>query len=171
MISTNDFDYFLKNGFIENLKPGTSFNILLSQFGENNWIVKERELNGLIYGIIKIGFVEFHIYDEKISGISYRPDISFPISDYKHMEIPWVFQDKDINSVEENLLNRKIHFTKHIIKGPLETFSTAGVDLFGLEEGEHTFIDTIGGVTFLFEDGENNQLEAYQICKYYVRTE
>jgi hypothetical protein len=28
-----------------------------------------------------------------------------------------------------------------MVQGPLKTFGTAGADLFGFENGEHTFID------------------------------
>ncbi len=171
MISSTDFDYFLQNGYIPNIQPETSFNILLSKFGDKHWIVKEKEFNDLIYGIIKVGFIEFHIYDEKISGISYRPDLSFPKSDFKEVSIPWIYRHRSIASVEKNLNKRKIEYTKYIVQGPLNNFSTAGTDLFGLDEGEHTFIDTIGGVTFLFEGEEKERLEAYQICKYYKRAD
>jgi len=168
MTTSNDFDHFLKHGYIENLLPGTSMNILLTKFGEENWYVKEKELNGLIYGIIKIGFIEFHIYNEKVNGISYRPYNSFSKDDFDGQEIPWIYKDKKISKVEEYLVAKKIRYKKYIVTGPLETFNTAGALLLGLEDCEHTFIDTEGGVTFLFEDNETrNEQDAYQICKYY----
>ena len=168
MITNNDFDYFLKYGYIENLSPGTSMDILLIKYGDNNWIAKEVETNGLIYGIIKIGFIEFHIYNEKVNGISYRPDISFPKEDFKGVTIPWIYKIREINKVEENLTNKKIGYKKYVVKGPLKTYMTAGADLFGLEDCEHVFIDTEGGVTFLFDSNEKTKhIQTYQICKYY----
>ena len=168
MISTNDFDHFLRKGFIEGLSPGTSMKKLLTSFGEDFWYVKETEVNGLIYGIIKVGFIEFHIYNEKINGISYRPDILFSKKDFKSVDIPWIYKKRSLINVESELTKRNIIYKKYTIKGPLKTFETAGADLIGLEDCEHTFIDTEGGVTFLFEESnKNGQLEAYQICKYY----
>jgi len=43
MITSKDFDYFLRNGFIEHLAPGASMNILLAEFGDHKWITKERK--------------------------------------------------------------------------------------------------------------------------------
>jgi hypothetical protein len=168
MISTIDFDHFLKKGFIEGLPSGTSMEILLIKFGNDHWIVKEIEVNGLVYGIIKIGFIEFHIYNEMINGISYRPDLSFPKNDLKGVDIPWIYKKRSIDNVESELSNRNIAYKKYTVKGPLKTFETAGAELFGLEDCGHTFIDTEGGVTFLFEENpKKGMLEAYQICKYY----
>ena len=168
MISTTDFDHFLKNGFIAGLKPGTSMQKLLSAFGDDYWYVKETEVNGLIYGIIKVGFIEFHIYNETVSGISYRPDILFSKNDFKNVDIPWISKRRRIETVENELCKRNILYKKYTIKGPLQTYETAGADFFGLEDCEHTFIDTEGDVTFLFEENaKDGKLEAYQICKYY----
>jgi hypothetical protein len=167
MISSNDFDYFLKHGFMENLSPGASMSILLAKFGDDHWYTKEKEPNGLAYGIIKIGFIEFHIYDEKVSGISYRPDHPFSKDDFGEQVMPWIYKAKEISKVEEHLRAKKIDYNKYIVTGPLEAFATTGA-LVGLGEGEHTFIDTEGGVTFLFEDGGGTGAQtAYQICKYY----
>lgn len=168
MTSTNDFDHFLKKGIIDGLPSGASMEKLINIFGVDFWYVKETEVNGLIYGIIKIGFIEFHIYNEKINGISYRPDILFSKKDFKGVEIPWISKRRSLKKIEGELTKRNIAYKKYTVKGPLKTFETAGVDLFGLEDCEHTFIDTEGGVTFLFEENnKNNELEAYQICKYY----
>lgn len=168
MTSTNDFDHFLKTGYIEGLPSGTSMEKLLNIFGDDFWYVKETEVNGLIYGIIKIGFIEFHIYNEKINGISYRPDILFSKKDFKGGDIPWISQRRSLKKIEGELSKRNITYKKYTVKGPLKTFETAGADLFGLEDCEHTFIDTEGGVTFLFEENNKNRgLVAYQICKYY----
>ena len=168
MISTNDFDHFLKKGFIEGLTPGTSMKKLLTAFTDDCWIAKETEVNGLVYGIIKVGFIEFHIYDEKISGISYRPDIHFAKEDFKNVVIPWIYKQRDLKAVENELTKRHITYNRYTIQGPLKTLKTAGGDWFDLEDCEHTFIDTEGGVTFLFEaNPDNGKLEAYQICKYY----
>ena len=168
MISTIDFDHFLKKGFIEGLSSGTSMEILLTKYGNDFWLVKETEINGLIYGIIKIGFIEFHIYNEMINGVSYRPDILFPKNDFKGVDIPWIYEKKSIDEVESELSNRNIAYKKYTVKGPLKTFETAGAELFGLEDCEHIFIDTEGAVTFLFEENVITGLqEAYQICKYY----
>lgn len=169
MIADNDFDHFLRNGHIEGLAPGTSMKILLNKFGDDYWYVKEIENNGLVYGIIKVGFIEFHIYDEKISGISYRPDILFPKKDFKDVTMPWIFKNREISKVEKNLNSKKIGYKKYVVTGPLKTFDTAGAALFGLEDCEHHFVDTEGGVTFIFVDNERTkQLEARQICKYYL---
>jgi hypothetical protein len=168
MITSGDFDHFLQKGYIEHLSPGTSMTVLLTKFGDDNWITKETEMNGLIYGIIKIGFIEFHIYDEKMNGISYRPDLLFPKEDFRGVATPWIYKNREIAKVEENLINKKIGYRKYMVQGPLKTFETAGAEFFGLEDCEHTFIDTEGGVTFLFETNEKtNRNEAYQICKYY----
>jgi len=168
MTTSSDFDYFLKHGFIENLLPGTSMSSLLTMFGDDKWYIKEKESNGLVYGIIKIGFIEFHIYNEKVNGISYRPDLPFSKDDFSGQKIPWIYKDKEISRVEKYLSAKKIKYKKYVVNGPLETLTTAGALLLGLEDCEHTFIDTEGGVTFLFEDNERtNGQEAYQICKYY----
>lgn len=58
---------------------------------------------------------------------------------------------------------RKIQFKKYNVIGRKTEFKTAGVKLHSLESGEHTFIDTEGGVTFFF----NSQNESYQVCKYF----
>jgi hypothetical protein len=171
MTTSKDFDYFLRNGFIENLPPGTSMNVLVKKFGNDKWIIKEKELNGLMYGIIKVGFIEFHIYNEKVNGISYRPDLPFSKKDFSELTTPWIYKTKEVSKVEENLLVKKIGYKKYVVKGPLETLATAGVIIFGLEDCKHTFIDTEGGVTFLFDTNEKtNELIAYQICKYTALT-
>jgi hypothetical protein len=168
MTTSNDFDFFLRNGYIEHLSPGTSMTVLLAKFGDDNWIVQEKETNGLVYGIIKIGFIEFHIYNEKVNGISYRPDHPFPKDDFRGVTIPWIYKNREISIVEEYLKNKSIGYEKYVVKGPLEKFATAGAYLLGLENCEHTFIDSQGGVTFLFETNEKTKrIEAYQICKYY----
>ena len=100
MTTSEDFDFFLNNGFIDGLNPGSSMNILLGKFGDNNWYVKEVENNGLIYGIIKIGFIEFHIYDERISGISYRPDLPFNKKDFDKNLMPWISKYRQILEIE-----------------------------------------------------------------------
>jgi hypothetical protein len=169
MISSDDFDFFLQHGFIQGLELGTSMNVLLDRYGADNWYVKHIENNGLIYGIIKIGFIEFHIYDEQINGISYRPDLPFPRKDFKGVAIPWIYKNEEISKVESQLLSRGIGFNQYTVQhgGDRNVFKTAGADMF-LDEGEHVFIDTVGGVTFLFEiNDRNDKLEAYQICKYY----
>lgn len=169
MTTSEDFDFFLKNGFIEGLNPGSSMDILLNEFGNNSWYIEDRENNGLIYGIIKIGFIEFHIYDEKISGVSYRPDIPFNKKHFKKGSIPWVSKYREISEIEATLSNHKIEYKKYSITGPSRAFKTAGAHFSGLDIGIHTFIDTIGGVTFIFEtDEKTEQLETYQICKYYI---
>lgn len=168
MISSNDFDHFLKNGYIEGLASGTSMHKLLQEFGEDYWYVKETEVNGLIYGIIKVGFIEFHIYNEKINGISYRPDILFSKEDFKDKDMPWIYEKRRLEDIENELTKRNIGFKTYTVFGPLDGFVTAGIEFFALEECEHTFIDTEGGVTFIFEENpQNGQLEAYQIARYY----
>ena len=97
MISIIDFDHFLKKGFIEGLSGGSSMDILLAKYGNDIWYVKETELNGLLYGVIKIGFIEFHIYNERINCISYRPDISFSKKDFKGVEMPWISKNSNLD--------------------------------------------------------------------------
>jgi hypothetical protein len=167
MITTTDFDFFLRNGFIEELEKGSSMNILLERFGNDNWYVKNIENNGLIFGIIKIGFIEFHIYNEQINGVSYRPDLPFLKKEFKRAKIPWIYKNLEISEIENNLKTKEIDYKKYTINRPLKPYSTAGAVLL-LEDGEHTFIDTQGGVTFLFDKNETTgKLETYQICKYY----
>lgn len=168
MISSKDFDHFLKKGFIEGLTPAAPMHILIDAFGDDFWIVKETEVNGLIYGIIKIGFIEFHIYNEKINGISYRPNLSFPKEDFKGVTMPWIYKKNSLASIEAELSKSNILYKKYTLVGPLNHFRTAGADWISLEAGDHIVIDTEGGVTILFEpNNKNGELEAYQICKYY----
>jgi hypothetical protein len=168
MTTSQDFDFFLKYGYIKGLEPGSSMNLLLTKFGDNYWYVKEIENNGLIYGIIKIGFIEFHIYNEKISGVSYRPNLFHNKKDFKPGTTPWIYKIREIVEIEKTLKTKEIDYNKYSVNGPLKVFKTVGVDLIGLEDGEHTFIETEGGVTFLFDINEKtNLLETYQICKYY----
>ncbi|WP_276481674.1 hypothetical protein [Paraflavitalea pollutisoli] len=171
MISSNDFDHFLRKGYIKGLPAGTSVKKLITVYGKKYWGVKERDTNGLIYGIIKVGFIEFHIYDEKISGISYRPDIIYSKKDFNAVLVPWIEKKRSLQAVEAALTNRKIQFKRFTITGPLDSLTTAGGDFFYVEPGEYTLIDTEGGVTWVFEKNESTgQLEARQICKYYRRT-
>jgi len=143
-------------------------NIILDKFGNENWCVKDIENNGLICGIIKIGFIEFHIYNEKISGISYRPDLPYPIKDFKGVKRPWIYKNVEISQIEAQLITKKIGYKKYVVRGPLASFEPAGAYLVLDDECESTFIDTEGGVTFLFEHNQKtDKLEAYQICKYY----
>ncbi|MES2776054.1 MAG: hypothetical protein V4722_17890 [Bacteroidota bacterium] len=167
MTTSSDFDFFLKHGFIKGLSKGSSMNILLTKYGTDNWYVKHIENNGLIYGIIKIGFIEFHIYNEKVNGISYRPDLPFPKKDFKGVTIPWIYKIIEISKIEDNLKAKKIDYRRYLVNGPSKLFATAGAELM-LDDGVHTFIDTEGGVTFLFETNKKTcKLEAYQICKYF----
>ncbi|OQP66245.1 hypothetical protein A3860_12125 [Niastella vici] len=168
MISDKDFDHFLRNGYIEGLLPGTSLETLLCIFGHDHWYVKEIENNGLIYGIIKVGFIEFHIIDEKFNGISYRPDISFPKKDFKGVRMPWIYKNRQISLVEEKLNAKSIVYKRYVVSKPLNNIETAAGTFIGLSDCDHHFIDTVGGVTFSFDYNENiKELEARQICKYY----
>jgi hypothetical protein len=171
MISDQDFDHFLKTGYIENLPPGTPLETLLSEFGNNNWYTKEIENNGLIYGIIKVGFIEFHVYNEKLSGISYRPDLPFPQKAFKGVKMPWIYKNRTISLVEENLNARNITYKRYVVSKPLKAFETAAGVFLGDSNLDHDFIDTVGGVTFCFEDSDHNgkikELEVRQVCKYY----
>ena len=55
-----------------------------------------------------------------------------------------------------------------MIIGPIKRLKTAGTSLFFLEKAEHTYIDTEGGVTFLFDSIiESYKIKTIQICKYY----
>jgi len=168
MLSSRDFDHFLKYGFIKNLPPRSPMTILLDRFGNNNWYTKEIENNGLIYGIIKVGFIEFHIYNEKINGISYRPDLPFLKGEFKGSTIPWILKHNKIPAIKERLERRKIQYKHYRIKGPYSIFKTAGATFSCSDPREQTFIDTEGGVTFIFETGrQSNRQEAIQICRYY----
>lgn len=168
MITDKDFDHFLRNGNIEGLLPGTSLETLLSIFGHDHWYVKETESNGLIYGIIKVGFIEFHIIDEKFNGVSYRPDISFPKKDFTGVRMPWIYKSRQISLVEEKLNAKNIAYKRYVVSKPENTFETAAGTFIGLSDEDYHFIDTVGGVTFVFDFNENTkQLEARQICKYY----
>ena len=169
MISDKDFDHFLRNGHIDGISPGTSMEVLLGKFGDDYWYVKEIENNGLIYGIIKVGFIEFHIYNEQINGISYRPDIPFPKEDFQDVIMPWIFNNREISLVEKNLIDKNIAYKRYIVTGSSNSFHQAAGCLIGLNQDyEHHIIDTVGGVTFLLEYNEKTkQLEARQICKYY----
>lgn len=168
MISDKDFDHFLRTGYIEGLAPGTPLDTLLSIFGDNNWYTKEIENNGLIYGIIKVGFTEFHLYNEKLSGISYRPDLPFPKKDFKGVKMPWIYKNRTIPLVEEKLNTKKIDYKRYVVSKPLKAFETAAGWFGGDSDFDHVFIDTVGGVTFCFDDNEKlKELEARQVCKYY----
>lgn len=166
MITSTDFDHFLKNGFIEGLPARTPMHVLLTQYGNDYFYIQHVESNGLIYGIIKIGFIEFHIYDEMVSGISYRPDLYFPKKDFKGVDMPWIYKNRPIDKVEQQLLKRGIDYKKYTVQGPMNPLEVAA-GAFYMEEGESTFIDTIGGVTFVFDENENGLLETRQVCKYY----
>lgn len=168
MISNKDFNDFLRQGYITGLQQGSSMSKLLKEFGPDIWYVKNTAKNGLIYGIIKLGITEFHIYNEKISGISYRPNIFYSPEDYSDTSAPWIIEQNKMDQVESKLANERIKFKKYEVCGPVETFETAGAQLFLLEEGSHIFIDTEGGVSFLFEFEDGN-LHAYQICRYYKK--
>lgn len=120
MIADKDFDHFLRKGYIEGLVPGTSLETLLNIFGHNHWYVKDIENNGLIYGIIKVGFIEFHIYDEKLNGISYRPDITFPKKDFKGVTIPRIIRQQYCRLYR--LIGRPGYEIKSIVSGSRPDF-------------------------------------------------
>ena len=162
MITEKDFDYFLKNGFIEGLDSKTPLNEIIDRFGSEYWTVKETESNGLTYGIIMVGMAELHIYDEKLNGISFKP-YAFDPTEFNGMEQPWISEKVKLSEIITELENREIKFKKYIVKGPKTKFISAGAELLNLENGKHLFIDTEGGVTFLFD----SETESYQICKYY----
>ena len=147
--------------------PGTSLEKLLSIFGHDHWYVKETENNGLIYGIIKVGFIEFHIIDEKFNGVSYRPDISFPKKDFKGVKIPWIYNNRSISFVEEKLNAKNIVYKRYVVSQPENNFETAAGTFIGLSDDDYHFSDTVGGVTFVFDYNEDiKELEVRQICKY-----
>ncbi len=162
MITEKDFDYFLKTGFIEGLNSETSLNLIIERFGNDYWTVKETENNGLTYGVIMIGMTELHIYNEKLNGISFKP-YAFDKTEFNGQKEPWISEKTKLEEITIELNKRKVQFQKYNVTGPKTEFKTAGVELHSLENGKHTFIDTEGGVTFLF-DSEN---ESYQVCKYY----
>jgi hypothetical protein len=164
MVIDNEFDYFLRNGIIEGLKHTDSLESIINRYGDDNWIAKEIENNGLIYGVFMLDMVEVHIYNEKVSGISFRP-YAFDKAYYGKSKYPWIAEKMEILEIISELKIRKIKFERYCIHvdQPTKNFKTKGANL-KLEQGEHTFIDTEGGVTFLF-DSDN---DAYQICKYYI---
>jgi hypothetical protein len=162
MINEKDFDYFLKNGFIEGLNSETSLNTIIDRFGNDYWTVKETENNGLTYGIIMVGMTELHIYNEKLNGISFKP-YAFDKTEFNRIKEPWISEKTKLKEITTELNVRKVQFQKYSVIGPKTEFKTAGAELLSFENGKHTFIDTEGGVTFLF-DSEN---ETYQVCKYY----
>lgn len=127
-------------------------NELLELYGPDSWYVKHTENNGLIYGIIKMGITEFHIYDEKICGICYRSDHRYFYDEYEGITHPWIIRQRELSAVERKLTELNIGFTKHVVQGPLKTYKTAGTLWSYLDETEHVFIDTEGGVTFSFYD-------------------
>jgi len=89
MITEKDFDYFLINGFIEGLNSETSLNTIIERFGNDSWIVQETENNGLLYGVIMVGMTEFHIYNEKLNGISFKP-YAFVKTEFIGAKEPWI---------------------------------------------------------------------------------
>lgn len=178
MISNQDFNDFLRLGYIPGLENGTSMEKLTKRFGDNKWYVKNLSKNGLTHGIIKVGITEFHITDEKISGLSYRPHILFNEEDYNDYTAPWITTQTRLLDVELNLTAEKITYRKYSVDGPTKNgFKTAGCLLLALDKGSHTFIDTEGGVTFLFNEvddeifaflrSKKKRLDAFQICRYY----
>lgn len=168
MISSEDFDHFLKHGHIQQLEPGTPMQVLLSKYGEEYWTVKSTEQNGLIYGIIKVGCIEFHIYNEKISGVSYRPDISFDESDFEGVTMPWIVENKALHAVEKTLNDKAIAYKKYVIAMEVDWFEIGGDSFFKDPDVDLTVMETEGGVGFLFDTNtQTNALEAYQICRYY----
>ena len=167
MIDEKGFDCFLKTGSLKGLEPQAPLNKLIALYGDDYWTVQEKESNGLIYGIIMVGMVEHHIYDEKLTGISIRP-YAFDDNDYQTITPPWIATKLKLKDILTELTNRGIGYKKYNAIGPLPKFNTSGARSFDLSEGEHTFIDTEGGVTFLFDsNSESPEIEMYQICKYY----
>lgn len=150
MISDEHFNFFLRNGYIEGLEPGTSMNKLLMLYGQDSWYVKHIENNGLVHGIIKMGITEFRIYNEKIVGICYRSDRPYFQDEFEGMTQPWVIRNRKLSVIEQKLTELNIGFTKHVVQGPLKTCKTAGTNLSFLDETEHIYLDTEGGVTFAF---------------------
>jgi len=150
VISDEHFNFFLRSGYIGGLEPGTSMHKLLQLYGPDSWYVRHVENNGLVYGIIKMGITEFHIYNEKITGICYRSDLPHFQDEYEGITPPWIIRQRNLPGIEQKLTDLGIGFTKRVVQGPLKTFRTAGTLLFGLDDMEHVFIDTEGGVTFSF---------------------
>jgi hypothetical protein len=176
MTSSEDFDSFLKTGYLNALRPGSSMNILLQKYGDDYWSVKERETNGLIYGIITVGGIEFHIHNEIISAINYRPD-HFKNSEYQGKEglgtkVPWIFENPALPEVEANLSSRQISYTKRIIHGPKNEpikFAAGDFHLHLEANDKLVILETEGGVTILFDQygSSGPHPKATQICKYY----
>jgi len=109
-----------------------------------------------------VGMTEFHIYNEKLNGISFKP-YAFDKTEFIGAKEPWISDKIKLKEITTELNIKKIKFKEYSVIGPKTEFKTAGAELRSLENGKHTFIDTEGGVTFLF-DSEN---ETYQVCKYY----
>ena len=157
MTGDKDFDFFVKNGYLEGFPKATPLAKVLAAHGE--------DLNGLTYGIIKIGCIEIHIYDEMVNGVSYRPDLPFDRKDFTDAP-PWIMQQSALSGIETELQSRGIDYKKYTVQGPLDDYKAAGVHVY-IEDGEHVFIDTIGGVTFLFDPNKNGKMLACEVCRYY----
>lgn len=169
MISTRDFDHFLKHGFVEGLKGGTPMEVLLNKYGNDHWYIYEVYKNQT-FGIIKIGFIEFHIVYGKLHGLSYRPDVSFGMEDFENVSIPWIHRFRRIESIERELIKKQIAFKKYAIHSSMGSFQTAGYHVsFNVTADYYTtFIDTEGGVTFEFDSQTNkNYLLVRKISKFY----
>ena len=88
-MTEQDFNHFLKTGFLASFPPATPLETILTCYGNDNWLVKDQENNGLIYGIIMIGMTEFHIYNEKLNGISVKP-YAFDQQNDRGKSYPWI---------------------------------------------------------------------------------
>lgn len=113
----------------------------------------------------RLGLLNFRY--TKIYGISYRPDLPYIKKEFNKGVTAWISRFREISVVETILLRWEIGYEKIIVTGSANPFKTAGA-VIALDNGEQTFIDTIGGVTFIFEEEyRTRKLKAIQICKYY----
>lgn len=165
MTGNNDLDFFLSNGHLEDFPEAAPMAAVLAKYGEGCWQVKEEDLNGLTYGIIRIGCIEIHIFDGLVNGVSYRLDLPFEKKDFKDAA-PWIIEKKNLSEIEAELQSRKIDYKKYNVQGPQDMYQTAGA-IMSLDEGGHTFIDTEGGATFIFYENKKGLQEACQVCRYY----
>lgn len=165
MTGDTDFDFFLQNGYLKGFPKATPLAAVIAKYGEEHWELKEQDLNGLTYGIIKTGCIEIHIFDEMVNGVSYQPDPSYNKKGFTDAA-PWINSIGTLPGIETELQNRGIHYKKYTVRGPAYDYKTAGATIY-IEEGEHTFIDTAGGVTFLFDPNKKGEHQVCQVCRYY----
>ena len=166
MLSNDDLNNFLRTGLIEGLAPGDSMHKILDKYGHDCWYARNTEDNGLLYGVLKVGITEFHVYNEKITGICYRPDTSYLPEEYEGIEPPWIIRTRELEKIEQKLKALNIDYKKHVVQGPLKNYKTGTILWYGLENMEYTYLVTEGNVTFSFYPGEKRWLSNHVSIAY-----